>query len=175
MRKELDISAIKQETTEWCWAACAQMIIGFTNNNQLTQEQIVATMYGVPVKSVSVKNPDCNRPASVSEIMDVFDEYSVSYEYSTGVLSYEDLINELNTRPVEIGIKWADGAMHAILVFGYNTNYKTLQEVLIRDPADDKAPTVTYDYADLINGHYGQRSRGKWIDTFWKLQKVAPV
>jgi hypothetical protein len=172
MKHELDIPRIEQEVTNWCWAACAQMTLGFTNNNQLTQEQIVAVMYDVPVSQVNANNPDCNSPASIKEIEIVFQEYAVYYKFLNSALTYSELIEELKTGPVEIGIRWGNGGMHAILAYGYNTNSKSVQEVLIRDPWKDTAPVVTVNYADLINGEYGGRSKGKWVDTFWKLRKV---
>jgi hypothetical protein len=171
MKHELNIPRIEQKTTEWCWAACTQMIIGFTTNKKITQEQIVAIMYDVFLNEVSINNPECNQPASELEIKKIFEEYAVSYEFLKNVLSYQQLIKELNTSPVGIGIQRENGG-HMIIAYGYNTNGGTQQEVLIRDPWKDYAPIITVDYADLINGKYGSSSRGKWIDTFWKLKSM---
>ena len=172
MRHELNIARVEQDTTNWCWAACAQMVILYARNNRLTQTQIVAVMYDVSLSQVSVDNPDCNTPATVDEIEIVFQEYAISYEFLERALTYEELINELNTRPVEIGIRWERGGMHAVVAYGYNTNGKSVREVLIRDPSSDTAPTITVDYDDLINGHYRGRARGRWVDTFWKLERI---
>lgn len=174
MEKELDIPRIEQDTTNWCWAACTQMVIGYTNNNYLSQVQIVAVMYDVPVVLVSVTNPDCNKPANDKEIETVFDEYAVNWEYVRRALSYEELKTEIdNNRPIEIGIKWAKGGMHAVVIFGYQTNGRSIQNVLIRDPSKDTAPLVIVPYANLIDGKYGGFGEGAWVDTFWKLKKIS--
>jgi hypothetical protein len=151
------------------------MTIGFTTGNDLSQTQIVSVMYDVPVTQVEASNPDCDRPAGVEEINTVFEEYGVSFEYERRALSYEDLWAELDVAPIELGIRWPDGGMHAVVAYGYNTNGKSLREVLIRDPDSVTAPIVTVDYDDLLNGGYGVRAGGTWVDTFWKLRKVSPT
>jgi hypothetical protein len=175
MQKELNIPKIAQETSNWCWAACAQMTILFTNNNSLTQTQIVSVMYGVPVDRVSPKNPDCNKPATVEECEDVFTEYSVRFDFLDGYLQYNDIKTEIDAgRPMEIGIRWKNGGAHAVLIYGYETNGASIQKVLIRDPSKDTAPSVIIDYTDLITGKYGSgNNKGTWYDTLWKLRKTG--
>jgi|GEM_PF-5604275 len=169
-QQELDVSRKEQLTSNWCWAACAQMLIKFIRDNGLSQEQIVAVMYDVPLSQVSIDNPDCNKPASIHEIETVFDEFAVRYEFRDATLTFQELKDELDIAPLELGILWPDGSMHAVVAYGYNTNGASIQEVLIRDPSPSTAPTVTVSFEDLITGAYGGRAKGKWVDTFWKFR-----
>lgn len=142
------------------------MVINQIQQTKVTQQMIVAVMYDIRnVSAVSPDNPDCNRGATVKEIKTTLEEYPVLFYYYDTPRTFEQIrTNIKKSFPILIGIDWATGGGHAVLIVGYRTNRASLREVYIIDPDPTTAPLITIDFADLSIGKY--RGNGRWRESF---------
>ena len=113
--KKLNIPVIYQTQTEWCWAACAVMILKY---------------YGYNKKFLSAYNQGCKH----KDIKKVFSHWKMSCKFKKGKMLFSTIVSEINAgRPIEIGIQIPFGDSHVVIIIGY----KTLSEsnyVYIIDP-----------------------------------------
>jgi len=130
-------SSGKQRMTNWCWAACIQMILNF-HGVEATQEEIVTRMFGATI----------DKPASAEVILAALSGWAVSakgkpvvIEASAGVLNGSEIVSDLAYhQPIVVGLTTPNGISHACVLTAvcyyvnqYN-NEPIFSSVVIRDP-----------------------------------------
>lgn len=145
-----------QERTQWCWAACAQMVGDYITGNHKGQSLIVNHVKGSVV----------NQPAGSAEL-------STALRYTTGltpkranVLSFSDSRRCIDrNKPFVIGIRYTSGTGHFCVIDGYISS-----EVLhILDPYnfDNRTLDRHVGYSLLVNGVSFGSSTGTWGNSFY--------
>lgn len=155
----LNVTKKTQEKSEWCWAACAQMISIYKRGSSPSQTDIVK----------KIKGSNVNASGTVSEIRSAIqtalnwnsNSYSVSSQNVIGYSSITSYIN--NNKPIVLGILWRGGGGHVYVVSGYD-NYP-YSEVYLTDPASG-GYGGNYTYTALKNGTYMQWSYGTYANTW---------
>lgn len=139
---------VKQEKTNWCWAATAQMTgkCVYPSSN-VTQTQIV----------VHVKGEDVNKPANPNETADgtmYATNDTTSFSGELGAMSFRSVKNCINKgRPVQPLVN--NGVTgHYYVIYGYN-EASNGDYLYIADPWDGYGKYVSY--LDFVNG--------TWSDT----------
>jgi hypothetical protein len=156
------VSQIFQEQTEWCWAACAQMVLKFYGNDAMQQCDLASRLFGRSCCD-DPGSPLSNEPAQVPDIAGVYGQWGRSALFVQGQVPFETLQNEINAnRPVEIGFQWNDGTGHQVLVCGWNID-STGPYLMVNDPQWGSGAV----YYVNLQAAYGW---GSWL---WTWQSIT--
>lgn len=175
----LGVRRQRQQQTNWCWAACVDMVLDFYGEPSLKQCEVV----GKKIKEDCCDNPqnsDYNISCEPEDMRAAWKQVGIkSHPHlgaatgDSGWIRSDELRAELDEgRPVELGLRWKGGGGHAIIVQGWKATSKGLF-FLVNDP---------WDWTNLgliVNGkgrvHYDELRRaygmGKWKWTWTKLDK----
>ena len=152
----LDVPYFQQEQSEWCWAACAQMVAAYLGNVNVRQCELANFLHG-QTSCCQVPDSDaCNQPCPYEGIGQVYGHLSVNC-ISDAFPEIAQVIQRelLAGRPVEVGFLWFGGGGHVALIRG-----STAQGVYaVHDPAFG---TGLVTYLSLYTA-YGQ---GRWAYSF---------
>jgi hypothetical protein len=155
----LNVAWIKQEQTQWCWAACAEMVLGYHGNLSVRQCDLANWLFGLSDCCTVPSSSLCNRPCQVADVCRVYNAFGVRCHSGSGTISQGAIRLELDQdRPVEPGIAWNGGGGHVVVVRGYYDDGK----VHVNDPWQGSGAII---YADLVQA-YGM---GSWFWTFTDL------
>lgn len=157
----LNVPWIKQEQTQWCWAACAQMVLRYSGNLTVRQCDFVNWLFGLSDCCAAGSTSLCNRPCQVADVCRVYSAFGLRCSYSNGTVSFGGLQFEIDQgRPVEAGLAWTGGGGHVVIVRGWYDDGK----IHVNDPWYGHGAIP---YSDLVNA-YGQ---GTWFGTFTDLRR----
>jgi len=157
----LAVPQIYQEQTEWCWAACAQMVLRYYGNNTVRQCDLPSRHFGQPC----CEDPGsvlCNEPAQVPDIAGIYKDWGrpSAAKYVSGSVPFQTLQGEINAkRPVEVGFIWDDGNGHQAIVCGWDID-DTGPLVLVNDPRWGSGAVY---YANLVLAYGWGSWRHTWI------------
>lgn len=143
-----------QRQTNWCWAACAQMVLNYHGLN-VSQEQIVTTIYGVLA----------DKPASESQIKKALNDWAPNIEgqisniyCQSGLTSINDITQTLAYKwPLIVALKNSDGGIghpYILTAIYYSIdefNNKLPDKVILRDPMPDTDGETTLSWLDFSN------------------------
>jgi hypothetical protein len=161
--KSVNIKLIKQQQTNWCWAACTLMIYTYYNVTNTSQCQLANQEFGKWNNCcVNGSSSACDQPLSNDNITKLLNvENALSARFANNTLTFFNLDTQIGyNQPVLIGINWTAGGGHVALAVGTNSSNNN---VTLNDPAEDAQKVVTYN--DLKNG-YGA---GSWDETWYNI------
>lgn len=116
----LPVPQIAQEQTQWCWAACADMVVHYYGNTAARQCEFANWLFGQSNCCASPGSSACNRPCQINDVSRVFSRWGIRSNYSGGSVSFGTLRSEVDSsRPVEVGYAWNGGGGHVALVTGW--------------------------------------------------------
>jgi hypothetical protein len=137
----LPISLISQEKNNWCWAACAAMVL--THRGRAFGNQCALAVLVLPfVTSLDCCDgrPDgaCDLPALDDEITDLYLQFQIQAQLVGQVLE-ADLVAEINNNaPVEIGYRGSGFGLgnvgHVVIVYGWQRDNSGGISFFIHDP-----------------------------------------
>lgn len=110
------ISILKQETNQWCWAACGRMIMQFLGNDvsQCSQADHFLNLTN-----------SCNSPVpqeSIKPGWPQFGDYGFNADHTAWgtPLTWEEIVTEINAnRPIAWTKAWVGGGGHMLVGWGY--------------------------------------------------------
>jgi hypothetical protein len=155
---------IKQEQTQWCWAASMQMI--FRQNDDITTKQcdLANVAFELTGCCSSPSSSLCNKPLPILNIAPTWVRYSFNPIYINGLIEFTTLQTEIdNQRAVEIGFKWNGGGGHAVLAVGWDM-IDSVPQVIIHDPWRGEL-MIPY---DKVKTAYGE---GQWRWTWINIRR----
>ena len=159
-----DIHAEKQQTVEWCWAACACGVARYLKlDPEPTEGGLANLLTGRKDCTTSPVPKECitgSQPEQIAAIYQVLGIDRVGPDYP---LSFQTLIFELQAGPVEIGFDWYAGGGHVALVTGYR-QWAGLVKFTVSDPWFGDGEMS---YSELVAG-YGV---GRWVLSFRRFSK----
>lgn len=112
---------IKQEQTQWCWAACTAMISGWLRpaDPHLKQCALAGILTGHTNCCSAAVPKKCNMPCPELSILPVFKSQKILGIGERNPLSEQEMLFELtNNGPVEVGYYWFGGGGHVAVVYG---------------------------------------------------------
>jgi hypothetical protein len=128
------VPQLGQDQTEWCWAACAQMVLRFYGDDAVRQCDLATELFGNPTCCADPSSALCNEPAQVPDIAGVYTRRGRNANLVNGSVPFATLQAEINAnRPVEVGFAWNDGTCHQALLCGWNVD-ATGPLLLVHDP-----------------------------------------
>jgi hypothetical protein len=115
----LPVPYVRQEQTQWCWAACAQMVANYLGNTNVRQCELANALHGQSRCCQQPASPGCNEPSPYDGIAQVYGHLRVNCISHTWPVSGQVVVRELTAgRPVEIGLLWSGGGGHVAVVRG---------------------------------------------------------
>jgi hypothetical protein len=158
----LDVPYARQEQTEWCWAACSEMVARFLGNATVQQCELANFLHGQTDCCQTPGSAACNRPCPVLGVGLVYQHLHINCVSQAGPVNLLVIAQEINARrPVEVGYLWTGGGGHVALIRGY-----TAQGLLaVHDPWFGSG-TVTYPAVLLAYG------RGQWAFSFGDFRSL---
>lgn len=121
---QLPIARVQQAESEWCWAACGEMIGKYAGHSDLTQCKLAnaylqGTGFCVDACSQSSK---CDAPCQLDRIARIYARFQIASTLMTGPVSPSTLAREIGStrRPVMAMLTYHNGAGHVLLVTGYS-------------------------------------------------------
>lgn len=153
---------IRQEQTEWCWAACTAMIAGFLRPTQpVVQQCALANILLGKTNCCNTPTPTaCNRPCEIESILPVYKTQKILGIGELNPLTPNELLFELtNNGPVEVGYLWWGGGGHVAIVYGVTAS----DRLAVHDPWFGSG-FVTY---QALFAAYG---RGRWALSFGQFK-----
>ena len=138
--KVLSVSRVKQDKSNWCWAAASEMVGGYKVSGAPTQWQVVELIFG---------NAYPNVGGSVDNMVSGV-QYVSKYTkkaYVSSFSSLPSLQSEINAgKPMIIRMGWNAGGGHAIVGAGYSDS-----SIYAIDPWENTSNRY-YAYTLLKNG-----------------------
>lgn len=121
--KRLGVNLIPQRQTQWCWAACTQMILDFYHAPNVEQCDLANLAFSdagggccnFPSSTL------CNKPLCDTRISKLFDQQivNIKHYYVNKLVPFTTLQYELDrNRPVQIGLSTIGGG-HVIIIEGW--------------------------------------------------------
>ena len=163
--RTLNMPQICQEQTNWCWAACTEMVLHYYNNPDARQCEFANWLFDQTQCCEDPANPACNRTCSGNEVQDVYTNWNILSTLIEGDVPFDVLQAEIDAgRPVEVAFEWTGGGGHVAIVSGWDTDSPD-PFVHVNDPAADRLSRVRY--KELLAA-YG---RGRWILTWTGIQR----
>lgn len=164
---DLRIEYVHQKQSNWCWAACSEMICEHLGRPK-TQCRIVEAGLGQQGCCSDGESTVCNRMIAAHssdpnepDIERVLESVGVHATYVDGTLQPGELLQELNSgRPVIACLDGGSTGGHVVLVVGWRPGNDEENPLLaIHDPQREARPHFTYDDLFSAFGH------GRWVAT----------
>jgi hypothetical protein len=144
--QDLKIAPVTQKQSQWCWAACVEMVLTHYQNHQ-KQCAIVDVKRSLNHSVNISSSPACGNESSfaleacniqdVDDVWRLFNIHAALHDApQSGQVSFPTIQEEIGQRrPVEVGIKWHKdlGGGHAVLIVGW-TKVGGKDAVLVNDP-----------------------------------------
>lgn len=153
---------IRQEQTQWCWAACTAMIAGWLRPSDPVVKQCELAGRLVSRKDCcKTKMPAvCNSPCPERLILAVYASEKIAGVGERNPLTPQEVLYELTTNgPVEVGYYWLGGGGHVVIVYGLTA----AGLYAVHDPWFGSG-YVTY---NALRTAYG---RGLWVLSFGQFK-----
>jgi hypothetical protein len=146
-----------EEQTEWCWAACVQLVVGYRDPAHPKQQcELANAVLRLGGNCCAAPEP-CNDGLEVQEVDKLFHDVKILSQRVGTALSAQVLKVQLDAlRPVGIGLNWG----HMVLVHGWKPG-QGADQFLVYDPIGPADGTLSH--ADLVD--YG--GAGAWA-TSWE-------
>lgn len=155
----LTMTYMQQQQTNWCWAACSEMVFHQAGKNTtVTQCDMATAQFGGACCSTP-SSMQCNQG---NWPQNAYSYYGFGFTYLSNTISFAAVQAEINAnRPVEIYYAWSGGGAHVALIVGYYAN----GDVEVYDPWPSFGPgRRAFSY---VQGAYGL---GAWQLTYTNLQ-----
>jgi hypothetical protein len=158
----LPVPFIKQEQTQWCWAAGVQMIGRCVGVDDTRQCELANFLHNQTNCCQKPRSARCNQPCPYVSLVPVANRAGMNGIGPDHPLSFNTLGRELaEGRPVGAGLNWNAGGGHFIVIYGYTDRGRLF---LIRDPWNGSG-AVTYQY---LSAAYGM---GRWYCAYGRFTK----
>ena len=120
---ELGVEWVKQEQTEWCWAACTQMVATYLGITGIKQCELANFLHNQTTCCVNGNTGKCNQPSQFDGIGRVYDHVGIDSISERKIIFAAQLLQELKAkRPIEVGWLWQGGGGHVVLITGVFAN-----------------------------------------------------
>jgi|CXWL01.1.fsa_nt_gi hypothetical protein len=164
-RKLLQIGRVEQSMSEWCFAACGEMISKYLALN--TTQCLIANNYlkGFGSCNDACQNPSlCNAPCQIQKISNLYKKFGISSTYidrpAEGKLIMQEVFNA--QRPILALLTYMAGGSHVILITGWQPNGPHGPMVYAIDTRKNYGEGW-YDYSAILQA---QNAQGAWVGSW---------
>lgn len=147
--RHLRVSPIRQESANWCWAACTAMGINYSTRYYVNQRDVVEYVYGRIIDA----------PGSARDVYDAYRNWGIRASINSS-LYFRDVVSEIEAdRPIILGLN-TGRVGHMVIINGfddwYGSDWSSDQVIRMIDPHDGSEISSTYLNDDRI------RYNGAW-------------
>ena len=158
----LTLAYMAQQQTNWCWAACCEMVFHHAGVNTMVSQCDMATAQFGGACCSTPASAQCNQG---NWPQNTYGHYAFGFTYMQNSISFAAVQAEINAnRPVEIYYAWSGGpnaGAHVALIVGYYAN----GDVEVYDPWPAYGPgRRAFSY---VQNAY---NLGAWTMTYTNLQ-----
>jgi hypothetical protein len=177
--KRLGVQTVSQQPREeWCWAACAEMVLHFFGI-PLNKCQVAGLELGKKHGECCSSPAGCDQGLNVEQVDEAFELAGLAgNRFQT--LSFEKIRDQINgqpalgesglvlqPRPVVAGIAWQHGGGHLVVISGWRVA-DSLRYLKINDPLYTSGDIR---YENLVE-RYGPNNSGRWVQTWADLRRA---
>jgi ABC-type bacteriocin/lantibiotic exporter with double-glycine peptidase domain len=149
--KLLGVPYLRQEQTNWCWAACCEMVFSYY---KVTARQCEMATYQFGRDCCRTPSTKVCNQANWPE--NIYAKWRFFFAKTAASISSTTLCAEIDAnRPVEVLYKWRGRGAHVALICGYYEN----GDVEVHDPWYGQG---RYSFPEIVQA-YG---RGTWTATY---------
>lgn len=158
----LKVPPIKQEKGEWCWAACAVMILRYYDDEEIQQCHL-ANLFFPSADCCDLSPSSCNTSCQIGDVRAIYQIKGIRCTPRAGAVSFNTMKTEIdNGRPVEVYLSRGLNG-HLIIIRGWYINGANLYALVI-DPINGGHGAVAYAY--LLNSKFGM-----WAATWTEVRR----
>jgi hypothetical protein len=163
---DLGIRLVRQVKDNWCWAACAEMVLNFFD---MPKKKCEVAQDHLQLNNAHCcdfqHNEICDVAVEIDEITDIYNnETNVTADRLEHALSFAKVQEQIieKRKPIEVHISWGvDNGSHVILIEGcYKIGH--VRYAKIKDPLYGSADIR---FSDLWNYQRGGGT-GQWVGTW---------
>lgn len=166
--KIINVPEIKQEQFNWCWAACAEMVIHYYAGPATRQCDFANELFDRTECCSEPSNPNCNRPCEMLDISNLYSNRHIHSQLVDKAVPFSKLQSEIDAdRPVEVVYFWRDWEKpgHSVIVRGWRIDGEE-EFVHVNDPANSSTTmSGIVAYSELL-APYGE---GDWTYTWIEI------
>lgn len=158
-----------QRTSNWCWAASAQMVLHFYQQTTVKQCDVARVKFnGTNCCTLAHQIFDCDHGCTADEVALIYKNFNIDSTRLPNPIDFKGSVSldseiNINRRPVEVGLQWPHGnGKHLVIVFACFVNSQDEQLVSVNDPWLGKGLAVLY---DSLKSAYSEE-HGEWISTW---------
>ena len=166
--KIIDVPQIAQEQTNWCWAACIEMVLCYYGTSAVLQCELANELFSRSDCCSEPSNPECNKPCEIEDISNLYARRNIQSQFVDENVPFATLQSEIDAaRPVEIVFyQRREQRGHLVIVRGWHT-IEAEEFVHVNDPKDSTGASGIVAYSELLDA-YGE---GKWFYTWLDIQR----
>lgn len=161
----LSVPLIMRQETNWCWAACAKMVVSYYNVSGLDQCDFANYLFKQTTCCHQSCEGECNRGASPTFINRLYKWLGVYFSFSNSIMPFQELEYQITQGcPVQISWRLHSGGGHVLLVIGTETG-PAGKYVHVNDP---HAGYMKIPYTSLIDAG----GSGSWEYTWHDMETL---
>lgn len=163
----VSVQPLKQAKDEWCWAACARMILNGPGTGAPSQCLIAGRAFEPHRDCCNGAGSTCSMPRSDAQISQLLTDLQIENHYTANAVPFSDLQSENDLdRPVEVGYSFGNGLGHVVLVRGYALDARD-PFLLVNDPGSGAFGKIRYSRLLAARG-----LGGRWDGTWTGLRRI---
>ena len=165
--KIINVPQIKQEQSNWCWAACAEMVFCYYGVTPARQCDFANELFGRTECCSDPSSPNCNQPCEIENLSNLYSRKGINSRFLGETVPFSKLQSEINAdRPVEVVFyQKSKKRGHLIIVRGWRIT-GTEKFVHVNDPKDSDGASRIVTYSELLHAY----KEGKWTDTWIEIR-----
>lgn len=118
--KFLPVAHVLQKKSQWCWAACAQMVLEYHGQN-VSQCKLASALLGS--RWCCFLPMSCNSPCTATQVSALYNSFGLGSTHQSNQVSFDTIKSEIDAdQPVEVGFEWIGGGGHLAIVRGWEQN-----------------------------------------------------
>jgi len=165
MQKVLEISIVNQRQSNWCWVACAVMVLRYYGYSSVKKSDLSNWQFKNKKNSNNSKTKNSNERCKWKDVARIFSSWGIHSNFKSGKVSFQKIVFEIdNNRPVELGFRGVFGSGHVVLVIGYEDSIRKGNKLYLMDPNQGGSWRA---YKDLIVSI----ELGEWVYSWTNISK----
>jgi hypothetical protein len=155
----LGVQLFAQEQSKWCWAAVTAAVTSYYTRSHLAQCEIVDRVRGTQSCCIDGSTPVCNQGHRTWEALDELGHLAQKEDSACDLATIKTEIDA--DRPVAVGLDWAEGTSHVVLIIGYRDD----DRLDVRDPSRGAGRDWLGYHESLLDDY--RRPRSAWSRTYY--------
>lgn len=166
--KIINVPHIKQEQSNWCWAACAEMIFRYYGVSPTRQCDFANELFDRTECCLDPSGLNCNQPCEIENLSNLYSRKGINSKFLSETVPFSKLQSEINAdRPVEVVFyQKRKKRGHLIILHGWRIT-GTEKFVHVNDPKDSDGASRIVTYSELLHAY----KEGKWTDTWIEIRR----